>query len=176
MDLYQDEFASPVGVIYVLSDGTNLRAVDFEGYESRMHRLLARHYGEFTIHSARNPAEAVARLEDYFAGDLEAVGGIATATNGTPFQKQVWAALRKIPPGTTVSYGTIAQRIGRPKACRAVGLANGSNPIGIFVPCHRVIGSDRALTGYGGGIERKRWLLEHEGVEFPLRSSQVPVV
>jgi O-6-methylguanine DNA methyltransferase len=164
MDLYQDEFASPVGIVYVLSDGINLRAVDFEGYETRMHRLLTRHYGHYTIHSARDPAGAASRLEEYFGGDIRAIEGIAVATNGTEFQKQVWSALRDIPAGMTVTYGTIAGRIGRPNACRAVGLANGSNPIGIFVPCHRVIGADKALTGYGGGIERKQWLLDHEGI------------
>ena len=84
-----------------------------------------------------------------------------------PFQREVWAALRAIPVGATTSYGRLAAAIGRPKAVRAVGLANGSNPIGIVVPCHRVIGADASLTGYGGGLERKRWLLEHEGVHLP---------
>jgi methylated-DNA-[protein]-cysteine S-methyltransferase len=164
MDLYQNEFESPVGMVYVVSDGTNLRAVDFKGYEHRLRRLLARHYGRYTLHSAPDPGESTSRLRDYFAGDLRAVDDIAVATNGADFQRQVWAALRTIPAGTTVSYGTIAARIGRPTACRAVGLANGSNPIAIVVPCHRVIGTDHGLTGYGGGIERKQWLLEHEGV------------
>lgn len=163
MELYQDEFASPVGVVYVISDGTNLRAVDFEGYEARMHRLLTRHYRQYTVHSGRNPGGAVSRLEAYFAGDVKAIDGIAVATNGTPFQQRVWGELRVIPAGTTVSYGTIANRIHRPTACRAVGLANGSNPIGIFVPCHRVVGANKEMTGYGGGIQRKQWLLAHEG-------------
>ncbi|MDB5387772.1 MAG: Methylated-DNA--protein-cysteine methyltransferase [Planctomycetaceae bacterium] len=172
MDLYQDELVSPVGVIYVVSDGINLRAVDFEGYEPRMQRLLTRHYGQYTLHSARNPGGAVSKLAEYFAGDLQAVDNLPVATNGTLFQKEVWAALRGIPAGTTVSYATIAARIGRPKACRAVGLANGSNPIGIVVPCHRVVGSDMGLTGYGGGLERKQSLLEHEGIVFPARPQQ----
>src|SRR5262249_23027417 len=92
------------------------------------------------------------------------------ATRGTIFQREVWAALRRIPVGATLSYGALARELGRPRAIRAVGLANGANPIGIVVPCHRVIGSNASLTGYGGGIERKRWLLEHEGVRFPLLS------
>ncbi len=164
MDLYQDEFLSPIGVVYVVSDGTNLRAVDFAGNEQRLERFLSRHCGRYALHAAReNPVEAVSRLEEYFAGDLQAIEGIAVATNGTPFQQQVWAALRAIPVGTTVSYGTLARRIGRPTAFRAVGMANGSNPINLFVPCHRVIGADNSLTGYGGRIERKQWLLEHEG-------------
>jgi methylated-DNA-[protein]-cysteine S-methyltransferase len=172
MELYQDEFASPVGLIYVVSDGTNLRAVDFEGYETRLHRLLTLHYGTYKLHAARDPGGAVSRLRAYFAGDLQAGDDIRVATSGTSFQQQVWAALRSIPAGTTVSYGTIAGRIGRPTAYRAVGLANGSNPVGIFVPCHRVIGANHALTGYGGGIERKQWLLEHEGVVLPATSSK----
>ncbi len=163
MKLYQDEFASPVGLVYVVSDGTNLRAIDFEGYESRMHRLLARHYGQYTLHSTRDPIGAVSRLLEYFAGDLHAIDGLPVATNGTPFQKEVWNALGAVPAGTTESYGMIAGRIGRPKACRAVGLANGSNPIALVVPCHRIVGANDALTGYGGGLERKEWLLDHEG-------------
>ena len=163
MDLYQDELASPVGLVYVVSDGINLRAVDFEGFESRLHRLLTRHYAQYAMHSRRDPGGAVSRLADYFAGDITAIDGLAVATNGTAFQKEVWAALRAVPAGTTVSYGTIADRIGRPKACRAVGLANGSNPVAIVVPCHRIVGADKGLTGYGGGLERKQWLLGHEG-------------
>jgi methylated-DNA-[protein]-cysteine S-methyltransferase len=164
MDLYQAELESPIGVVYVVSDGTNLRAVDFEGYEQRLHRLLTTHYGRYKLHAAQDPGEPVSRLREYFAGNLLALEGLAVATNGTEFQQEVWSALRAIPTGTTVSYGTIASRIGRPSASRAVGLANGSNPIGIVVPCHRVIGANKNLTGYGGGIDRKRWLLEHEGV------------
>ncbi|HEY4258991.1 MAG TPA: methylated-DNA--[protein]-cysteine S-methyltransferase [Schlesneria sp.] len=166
MDFYQDEFASPVGLVYVVSDGTNLRAIDFEGCESRMHRLLTRHYGQYTLHSARDPGGAVSRLAEYFAGDLHAIDSLPVATNGTAFQRDVWNALRAVPAGTTTSYGTIANRIGRPKACRAVGLANGSNPIALVVPCHRIVGSKDALTGYAGGLERKEWLLDHEGAVF----------
>jgi len=88
---------------------------------------------------------------------------------GSPFERRVWNALRKVPHGKTVSYGHIAARIGQPKACRAVGLANGKNPIPIVVPCHRVIGADGSLTGYGGGLDTKRWLLELEGVQLETR-------
>jgi methylated-DNA-[protein]-cysteine S-methyltransferase len=163
MDLYQNEFESPVGMVYVVSDGTNLRGVDFAGNEQRLQRMLVRYHGRHTLHAAQHSSEAVSRLAEYFAGDLRAIDDLAVAICGTPFQQQVWAALRAIPAGTTLSYGTLAQRIGRPTACRAVGLANGSNPNSIVVPCHRVIGSNQSLTGYGGGIERKQWLLEHEG-------------
>jgi len=174
MDLYQNEFESPIGIVYVVSDGANLRAVDFEGYEHRLGRLLVCHYGRYTLHSAQEPGEAVSRLKAYFAGDLRAIDGVAVVTKGSPFQQQVWAALRTIPAGETVSYGTIASRIGRPTACRAVGLANGSNPIAIVVPCHRVVGANQGLTGYGGGIERKRWLLGHEGVVLASPPPRLP--
>jgi len=105
-------------------------------------------------------------LDAYFAGDLTAIDDVPVATNGTPFQRTVWAALRRIPAGTTTSYGALAASIGYPSAMRAVGLANGANPVAIIVPCHRVIGADHSLTGYGGGLPRKRWLLEHEGFEL----------
>jgi len=98
----------------------------------------------------------------YFAGQLEAISKLPVARSGTEFQNQVWTALRQIPGGTTLSYGALAKEIGRPTAVRAVGLANGSNPIAIIVPCHRVVGANASLTGYGGGLERKRWLLQHE--------------
>jgi O-6-methylguanine DNA methyltransferase len=165
MDFNLNEFESPVGIIYVITDKKSLRAVDFSSYEERMHRLLKRHYGEYTLHPNQKSNDAASRLKAYFSGDIRAIEGIPTATNGTDFQKAVWAALCTIPAGTTLSYGALAAKIGRPKASRAIGLANGSNPIGIFVPCHRVIGSNHSLTGYGGGIERKKWLLQHEGVE-----------
>jgi methylated-DNA-[protein]-cysteine S-methyltransferase len=93
---------------------------------------------------------------------VNAVERLPVRTNGTPFQQQVWAALREIPAATTMSYGELARKLGKPGASRAVGRANGSNPVGIVVPCHRVIGADGSLTGYGGGMDRKRWLLEHE--------------
>ena len=98
-----------------------------------------------------------------FTGELHALDALPVATGGSAFQRRVWRALRDIPPGTTISYAELALRVERPSAFRAVGLANGANPIGIVVPCHRVIGSDGSLTGYGGGLERKRWLLAHEG-------------
>jgi methylated-DNA-[protein]-cysteine S-methyltransferase len=112
--------------------------------------------------TAPAPPAITRKLEAFFDGDLTALDAIETKSGGTSFQREVWSALRRIPPGTTISYGQLAARIGRPDACRAVGAANGSNPIAIIVPCHRVIGSGGKLTGYGGGIDRKRWLLDHE--------------
>ena len=105
-------------------------------------------------------------VDAYFAGDLAALAAISWRTGGTDFQRSVWTALCAIPVGETVTYKQLAERIGRPSAVRAVGLANGANPVGVVVPCHRVIGSDGSLTGYGGGLERKRWLLTHEGASF----------
>lgn len=162
-----DCISTPIGTMSVLVDGAGrVRVLDFEDHEKRMQRLLARHYGEgtVTVKSGRVPQRAA--IASYFAGNLEALDGIEVATAGTEFQRAVWAALRTIPAGETLSYGGLAERIGRPTAVRAVGLANGSNPIGVIVPCHRVIGANGTLTGYGGGIERKRWLLTHEGAAF----------
>jgi methylated-DNA-[protein]-cysteine S-methyltransferase len=113
----------------------------------------------------RQPLPAVAAvLERYFTGEIEALDTVPVELNGTPFQKNVWQALRRIPVGTTISYAELAKRIGDPAAVRAVGTANGANPVAVIVPCHRVIGSNGRLTGYGGGLDRKQWLLEHEGV------------
>lgn len=158
-----DRFDSPIGDVLLVSDGQYLRALDFWDYEPRMHQLLRLHYGSYSLQSARNPAGLSALIERYMNGDLQAIATIPVATGGTPFQKEVWAALRAIPLGQTISYSALAQKIHRPKAVRAVGLANGANPVSIVVPCHRVIGSNGSLTGYGGGLERKRWLLRHEG-------------
>lgn len=147
----------------------NLRVADWTDHADRMTHLLQRHYGKngFTLEPANNPGGVTDRLKSYFAGELASIEALPTRTAGTAFQREVWRSLRDIPCGTTVSYGELAQRIGRPKAVRAVGLANGANPIGIVVPCHRVIGSSGSLTGYGGGIERKRWLLKHESKSRP---------
>jgi methylated-DNA-[protein]-cysteine S-methyltransferase len=150
-----------------------LRAIEFHDCEARLMQLLRIHYGSRTLCERRAPAAIRNALAGYFAGDLRAIDRIEVATMGTQFQRDVWAALRTIRPGSTLSYSALATRIGRSKAVRAVGAANGSNPISVVVPCHRVIGADASLTGYGGGIERKRWLLGHEGVVFkdagPLR-------
>ena len=162
-----DRYRSPLGVILLASDEQDrLRILDFDDYEDRLRDLLRRQNGACDLVAGRAPHKVTEALDRYFAGDLGAIGSIETATGGTMFQRTVWAALRDIPAGTTESYGALAARIGMPKALRAVGLANGANPIGIVVPCHRVIGADGSLTGYGGGIERKRWLLNHEGAAF----------
>ena len=164
MQMTLSPYAAPFAELLIVSDAEGvLRALDFADYAERMQRLLARHYGAFTLIHGPAPSAITATLDAYFGGDLAALDALPVATAGSDFQKTVWAALRAIPAGTTSGYGELAERIGKPGAARAVGLANGLNPIGIVVPCHRVIGASGALTGYAGGIERKRWLLAHEG-------------
>ena len=164
MNLHLERLPTAIGDMLIVTDDTDrLRALDFSDYEDRMLTLLRRHYGEVELLDRNAPSSARRAVEAYMAGDLRALDGIEVATGGTEFQREVWAALRSIPVGETMSYGRLAERIGRPKAVRAVGLANGSNPIGVVVPCHRVIGSSGHLTGYAGGMERKEWLLKHEG-------------
>jgi len=157
---------TPVGDMVVLTDGSGqLRALDWSDFEPRMQRLLRLHYGQdaVTLEDRPTPSEVTRALQAYLAGDLQALDAVQVQTAGTPFQREVWQALRQIPVGQTVSYGELAKRLGRPSAVRAVGLANGANPVGVVVPCHRVIGANASLTGYGGGLPRKRWLLQHEG-------------
>jgi methylated-DNA-[protein]-cysteine S-methyltransferase len=161
-----ERLATPTGEMLVVTDDAGkLRAADWETHMDRFQRLLSRHYGADVVLTERaGPASKAAQaLTAYFAGDLAAIDTVETATAGTAFQRDVWAALRTIPKGKTLSYGQLAQRIGKPKAVRAVGLANGQNPVAIVVPCHRVIGANGSLTGYGGGMGRKAWLLAHEG-------------
>jgi methylated-DNA-[protein]-cysteine S-methyltransferase len=165
LKLVVNRIDTPIGKMLIVSDGSgNLRAVDWIDCEYRMRRLLHLHYGKngFHLQLTRDPNSLTDAIGRYFAGELDAIDSLPIETGGTRFQREVWRALRKIRCGTTVSYAELAEQIGRPTAVRAVGLANGSNAIGVVVPCHRVIGSDGSLTGYGGGIERKRWLLEHE--------------
>jgi len=160
-----DRTDTPIGEILIVSDFEgNLRAVDWTDYETRMHRILRRHYGVkgFQLEPASHPNGLTRAITSYFEGELTAIDTLPVQTGGTTFQRDVWRALRTIPCGTTVTYAKLAEQIGRPAAVRAVGAANGSNPIGVVVPCHRVIGADGSLTGYGGGIERKSWLLNHE--------------
>jgi methylated-DNA-[protein]-cysteine S-methyltransferase len=162
---YSERFDTPTGWMLIVTDAEQrLRAAEWEDKAHRMERSLRLHYGEsgFQLQAARARSPARLALEAYFEGDLAALETIGTQTRGTDFQRQVWSALRKIPVGTTVSYGQLAATIGRPAAVRAVGAANGANPIPVIVPCHRVIGADASLTGFGGGLERKRWLLAHE--------------
>lgn len=160
---------SPLGDLLAVTapDGT-LHALDFHDYEPRLRTLFARHHGPAPLTNGEAPPVLASALAAYFAGTPAALNAIAVANFGSAFQQRVWAALRAIPPGETRSYGQLAASLGQPGASRAVGLANGANPIGIVVPCHRVIGASGALTGYAGGVERKAWLLRHEGALAPL--------
>ena len=167
LTLLRAALATPLGPATVVFDASEtLRAFDWESHEARLQRLLKRHYGEKTLKSAAAPHAFAAAFERYFAGELEALTTVPWATAGTAFQQKVWRALCAIPAGRTETYGQLAARIGHPSAVRAVGLANGANPVGVVVPCHRVIGANGLLTGYGGGLERKRWLLDHEGAAY----------
>jgi methylated-DNA-[protein]-cysteine S-methyltransferase len=160
-----DRVATPVGEVLLITGPEGaVRALDFAGYEARMHRLLGRHSPGAAPVEGRAPECVRTAVLAYFSGDLSALDGLAVKTGGTDFQKSVWAALRAIPAGQTRTYGQLAAAIGSPKAVRAAGLANGQNPVALIVPCHRVIGANGTLTGYAGGLERKRWLLAHEGV------------
>jgi len=160
-----DRVATPVGEVLLVTDGEGaVRALDFADYEDRMRRLLARHAPGAVVTAGRAPETVRRSVEAWFGGDLAALDGLTVKTGGTDFQRTVWKALRAIPAGETRSYGQLAAAIGSPRAVRAAGLANGQNPVAVIVPCHRVIGANGTLTGYAGGLERKRWLLKHEGV------------
>jgi methylated-DNA-[protein]-cysteine S-methyltransferase len=157
---------TPIGVMLIATDDQDrLRVLDWDDHAPRMERLLQRyHGGDAVLKEGPAPASITERLIAYIEGDIAAIDDIPVEAAGTAFQRDVWAALRHIPVGQTWSYGELAKHIGRPAAVRAVGLANGANPISVVVPCHRVIGANGTLTGYAGGMARKRWLLEHEGV------------
>jgi len=156
-----------VGDALIVTDQTGvLRAFNWVEYQPAMRRALQAHYGDIPMAAGGVPAQVRQAFEAYFAGELRALEDLPWATGGTAFQRTVWAALRTIPAGETMSYAGLAARIGKPTAMRAVGLANGRNPISVMLPCHRVIGAAGDLTGYGGGLARKRWLLRHEGAAF----------
>jgi methylated-DNA-[protein]-cysteine S-methyltransferase len=160
-----DRIKTPIGDLELVADEDGqVRAVEWTDHADRMHHSLRLQYGKdgYELTRARDPGGVSSAVRAYFDGDLAAIDRLKVATGGTEFQKTVWKALRRIACGETISYALLAQRIGRPTAVRAVGHANGDNPISVVVPCHRVIGTNGSLTGYGGGIERKRWLLAHE--------------
>ena len=162
-----DQLATPIGTALLITDDDGvLRALDWEEHAPRMRELLRLQYGSVALKDARAPRDLKTALSGYFKGDLDRLETIKWQVAGTPFQRKVWTALPNIPAGTTMSYGALAAKLNAPKAMRAVGHANGSNPISVVVPCHRLIGANGTLVKYGGGLERKRWLLRHEGVEI----------
>lgn len=158
-----DRISTPIGdMILVARDGVVL-LLEFEDASDRIARELQSRFNGDELQPSTNPFGLSDRIRDYFAGQLTAIDDVLTDGGGTAFELRVWAQLRRIPCGQTISYGELATRIGNKNAMRAVGLANGKNPIAVVVPCHRVIGADGKLTGYGGGLHRKEWLLKHEG-------------
>lgn len=163
MRLRLERWTSAIAPLLLVTDpnGT-LRGLEFAENEARLRQLMRVHYGDSALQEGAAPPSLTRALAAYFAGDIGAIADVPTATNGTAFQREVWNGLRAIPAGTTVSYGQLAAMIGRKGAGRAVGAANGANPIPVVVPCHRVIGADGSLTGFASGLGRKRWLLDHE--------------
>jgi methylated-DNA-[protein]-cysteine S-methyltransferase len=162
-----DRLATPIGTALIVTDEAGLvRGFNWTDYEADLMAWLGRRYAGVDLSEARSAVPVRQAFEAYFAGEARALEPLGWRARGTPFQLNVWQALTTIPAGETLSYAGLADRIGRPTAVRAVGLANGSNPVAVIVPCHRVIGSDGSLTGYGGGLPRKRWLLELEGARF----------
>lgn len=173
MRLFRTTLPTPLGDMLALSSDEGLCALEFTTVrgrasgEERLSRLTARLARWFPPHQLvdrETPIIARTRgwLEAYFDGTAAAIGGLPLDMRGAPFERRVWNALQAIPPGQTTSYGAIAKALDAPGASRAVGAANGANPIAIIVPCHRVIGSSGSLTGYGGGLDRKTWLIDHE--------------
>jgi len=165
--LIVDRLATPIGTALLVTDERGvLRAFNWTDYEAAMRAWIGRHYSRAKLAEGRSPASVRGSFEAYFHGEATALETVPWQASGTAFQLQVWQALCTIPAGETLSYARLAERIGRPTAVRAVGHANGANPVAVVVPCHRVIGADGSLTGYGGSLPRKRWLLELEGAAF----------
>lgn len=166
LTLLEDKIDTPLGPLWVICDEEyRLRAVEWDEHADRMTLLLNVHYRKqgYRRVASSNPGGLSDKLHDYFAGNLSVIDRLPTETAGTPFQRAVWQALREIPCGQVIHYGQLADMLGRAGAARAVGAANGANPVSIVVPCHRVIGRNGTLTGYAGGVQRKEWLLRHEG-------------
>ncbi|MBI1408230.1 MAG: methylated-DNA--[protein]-cysteine S-methyltransferase [Caulobacter sp.] len=162
-----ERYPSPIDGLWLAVDGAGvLRLLHFDRPADDFVATVRRAYPRADLIMGRAPPSVREPLDAYFAGDLAALERIPVQAVGSEFQKSVWGQLRQIPVGQTLSYGAVARRLGKPDASRAVGLANGSNPIAVVVPCHRVIGADGSLTGFGGGLPRKKWLLEHEGAHF----------
>ena len=174
MQMFLSQLESPLGGMLLVTDAKRaVRALDFADHRAHLQRGLREHYGSVELGEIPAPVEIASALARYFAGALDAVDALCTETAGSPLQRQIWAALREIPAGTTTSYGKLAKALGfdDPRAAIDIGAANGANPIAIIVPCHRVIASNGDLKGYAWGLHRKRWLLEHERAIAPQRPS-----
>ncbi len=172
--LLLETLPSPIGPLTVVCDeAAVLRVISFDGEAEYLPKTLLRFVGKYSLKNNRLPTHIREAIEAFFNGDVNAIDGLPVNTGGTIFQRCVWEMLRTIPAGETTTYGELAKRLGKPSAMRAVGLANGANPIPIVLPCHRVIGASGKLTGYGGGLWRKEWLLKHEA-EARQQQLQIP--
>jgi methylated-DNA-[protein]-cysteine S-methyltransferase len=172
MDMSLSNVASPLGDILLVTDSQQVvRALDFVDHKARLHRSLREHYGSVELTESTTPSEIAQAIARYFLGEFRAFDIVRTETAGSDLQRRVWAAVRQIPAGTTTTYGKLAKKLGfdDPRAAIDIGAAIGTNPIGIIVPCHRVIASNGDLKGYAWGVHRKRWLLEHEKAIAPQR-------
>lgn len=169
-----DHFESPIGTLMIAWVGDGLCALGFDDREERMAASLKARFGKIALTKTDDSGRFKRPLEEYFAGDLTALDRIPVDTGGTPFQQRVWQMLRQIPAGKTATYGELALKLSSLGAARAVGLANAVNPVAVVVPCHRVIGADGRLVGYGGGLDRKRWLLSHEAMRGTLQVACTP--
>ena len=157
------EIETPEGAIVFARRGERLVALGFKDHWARLKRDLEKRFGSVELVPDAKGGQAGNALRRYLGGDLAALEALEVDTRGTPFQEKVWSRLRKIPAGATCSYADLARAVGKPSAVRAVAGANARNPVSLVVPCHRVIAKDGKLSGYGGGVPRKRWLLTHEG-------------
>jgi methylated-DNA-[protein]-cysteine S-methyltransferase len=160
-------YHSPLGEVMMALRDARVCALAFTDRWPPIERRLAQRFGTAAPRRDGAVKTVARRLDAYFAGDLQALDEVAIDPGGTAFQGAVWAVLRRVPAGQTTTYAALARTIGSPRAVRAVGAANAANPIWLIIPCHRAIGSDGRLVGYAGGVERKRWLLEHEGALQP---------
>ena len=164
MTILSGRIETPIGEMVLLASDHVLLLLEFDDATDRVTREMKARFGAAAVERAGDPFGFSSRVRAYFDGDLGAIEGLATDGGGNQFQRRVWEELKRIPCGTTISYGELARRVGDPQAARAVGAANGQNPIAVVVPCHRVIGAGGKMTGYGGGLDRKEWLLHHEGL------------
>lgn len=170
MRLARESIKSPLGpILLYLDEQEVVRVSNFEDREDHLNHILRRQYGRIDTYPIQGKSSAARSIEAYFGGELHQLGSIRIDPPGTEFQRAIWFRLREIEPGTTLSYGALAVAIGRPAASRAVGAANGANPINLIIPCHRLVGASLDLTGYGPGLSRKRWLLNHEGCQAKFR-------
>ncbi len=166
MKLVKTTLKSPLGDIILVLDGETIVICEFADRKQRVERQLAQYYSDRGVTTGDCPAAITDVFDAYFAGDRDALNGLKTAPMGTDYERRVWQDLKSIKAGLTDSYGGMAKRLN--SSARAIGRANGRNPIGLIHPCHRVIGADGSLTGYAGGLERKEWLLRHEGAILDL--------